>query len=264
MCPHERGAHGATRPTLRGYSPESALLFVITEDRLECVEVMALSEFLKRLARLAMTQVAFQNPFQHRLELLEGNSLEHLPPDGLIPAEAATDEDVITFDCFAGYFDFRAEQTDVTHVMLRAGVRAAAQVNVDRLVKLDAFFEIVGQFKRVAFGVRGRELAIGIASAGDQSASHVRLLPVQSHFHERLFDSFDKRVGELRNDEILPDGEPDFTGAVVVSEVSQSQHLLGCDLTDRNGDADIIQAFLLLRINADVAMWDGGRLMVDG
>src|SRR5256885_744390 len=201
-----------------------------------------------------MTQVAFQNPFQRRLELFEGNSLEHLPPDGLVVTESATDEDVITFNCFAGYFDFRAEQTDVTQVMLRAGVRAAGQVNVDRLVKLDTLFEIVGQFKRVAFGVRRRELAIGIASASDQSTAQVRLLPVQSHFHERLFDSFDKRVGEVRNDEILPDGEPDFTGAVVVSEVSQSQHLLGCDLTDRNGDADVIQALLLLRINADMRM----------
>ena len=77
---------------------------------------------------------------------------------------------------------------------------------------------------------------------------------MQSHFHERLFDSFDKRVGDIWNDEILPDGEPDFTGAVVVSEVSQSQHLFGSDLTDRNGDADVIQAFLLLRIHSDVRM----------
>ena len=239
-------------------------LFLIAEDRLERVEVVALGEFLEGLAGLAMTQVAYQNPFQRRLELLEGNSLEHLPSDGLIPAEAATDEDVVTFDGFAGYFDFRAEQADVPHVVLRAGVRAAGQVNVDRLVKLDALFEIVGQFDRVAFGVRRREFAVGIARAGDQPAAQVRLLPVQSHFHQRFFDSFDKRVGDIWNDEILPDGEPDFTGAVVVSEVSQPQHLFGSDLPDRNGDADVIQAFLFLRINADVGMWDRGRLMVDG
>ena len=45
--------------------------FIVAENRLEPVEVVALGEFLETLPRLAMPQVAFQHLLQRPLELLD-------------------------------------------------------------------------------------------------------------------------------------------------------------------------------------------------
>src|SRR2546422_134706 len=60
-------------------------------------------------------------------------------------------------------------------------------MDVDWLIELEFFLEELDQLQRVPLRVRLRELAIRVARAGDDAARDVRLLPVQSHFHERLF-----------------------------------------------------------------------------
>ncbi len=42
--------------------------------------------------------------------------------------------------------------------------------------------------------------------ARDDAAAQVGLLPVQSRFDERLFDGLDEGVGNVREDQVLPDG----------------------------------------------------------
>ena len=120
----------------------------------------------------------------------------------------------------------------------------------------------------MAFGVRRREFAVGIAGAGNQATAQIRLLPVQPHFHQRLFDGLDECVGNVRDDEVLPNGQADFAGAVVVRQISQTQHLFRRDVADRNRHADPVQPGLLLRIDADVGVrngavewWSGGALI---
>ena len=114
----------------------------------------------------AMAQVTLEHFLQGRLEVVARDALEDLPPDGLSFPKAAADEDVIAVHRFAGDFDLRAEQPDVAHVVLRAGIRAAGEVDVDRLIELEPLVEIVGEFQRVTLGVRGGELAIGASRAG--------------------------------------------------------------------------------------------------
>src|SRR6266436_2052128 len=60
---------GWLRPR-RARSPEHGS-FVVAENRLECVEIVAPSEFLEGFSRLAMPQVALQHFLQRRLELLD-------------------------------------------------------------------------------------------------------------------------------------------------------------------------------------------------
>ena len=127
-------------------------------------------------------------------------------------------------------------------------------MNVDRLVQSDSLFEVVGQFQRVAFGVRRGEFAIGIAGAGNQAAAQIRRLPVQTHFHQRLLDGLHECVGNVWHDEILPHGQTDFSRAVVVRQIGQTQHLFRGDVANRNRNADPVQPGLLLRINADVGV----------
>src|SRR6266545_1693637 len=79
--------------------------FIVAENRLEPVQVVALGEFLETLSRLAMPQVAFQHLLQRPLELLDRDSVKHLPADGLVRAEAASNENVVAFDGFARNLD---------------------------------------------------------------------------------------------------------------------------------------------------------------
>jgi hypothetical protein len=59
-----------------------------------------------------------------------------LAPDGLMPAEAAADENVVGIDAFAAHFGFDAETADIAHVMLGTGVGTSREMNVDGLVEL--------------------------------------------------------------------------------------------------------------------------------
>src|SRR5258708_2493338 len=93
--------------------------FAVREDGLECVEVVAHGEFLERLARRPVTQITFQHFLECRLEVLERYAGEHLSSHGLVGAKAPADEHVITLAAP----HFCAKQADVTHVMLRAGMR---------------------------------------------------------------------------------------------------------------------------------------------
>ena len=68
------------------------------------------------------------------------------------------------------------EQADVADVVLGAGMVAAGQVDVDRLVERDARLAGARDLLGVALGVGGGELAAGIAGAGDEaSADRVRV-----------------------------------------------------------------------------------------
>src|SRR5438477_620360 len=82
-------------------------------------------------------------------ELIEGNAVEDLTSDGFVLAETTADEDVITFHAFSSDFHFRAQQSDVTDVMLRAGVRATGKMNVDRVVEREFLFQVSGEFESV-------------------------------------------------------------------------------------------------------------------
>src|SRR6478672_7392563 len=105
-----------------------------------------------------MTLVAFQYFLERRFELFERNTLEHLASNGLMFAKSTPDENVVALDSLAGDLHLRTEQSNVAHVMLRAGIGTAGQVNIDRLVESNSFVEIVRQFERVAFGIARGEL----------------------------------------------------------------------------------------------------------
>ena len=60
-------------------------------------------------------------------------------------------------------------------------------------------------------------------------------------------------AGDVGNDEILPDGEANFAVAVAVGNLGKSEHLCHGQAAHGDGDADVVQARLRLRVNADVA-----------
>ena len=90
-----------------------------------------------------------------------------------IRAEAAADVHVEALDRVVAVGDRHAagDQPDVADVVLRAGVRAAGQVHVDRRVEGDPRLHPLGDRHRRVLGVGGRELAAGVAGAGDQAGA---------------------------------------------------------------------------------------------
>src|ERR1700704_4574205 len=81
-----------------------------------------------------------------------------------------TGEQMIALDSLVILADrhFCSDQADIADVMLRAGMVAAGEMDVERRVDRHARFAPVADFSGVALGVRGRELAAGVAGAGDQ------------------------------------------------------------------------------------------------
>src|SRR4051812_31416445 len=126
---------------------------------------MSARELRERFTALAMKQVSGEHLLQRWLELLEGNSTEHLPAGSLILPKAATDEHVIALQRLARNFHLGAEQPDVAHIMLRAGIRATGKMDVDRLIEIDAFLQKLSKLDRMGLRIGRREFAVGISRA---------------------------------------------------------------------------------------------------
>ena len=113
-----------------------------------------------------MAQVSLQKFFQSRLEFVKRNATENLASDGLIWSKSAPDKDMIPFERFSGDFDFCPEQANVAHVMLRAGIGAASQVNIERLIEFD--IRVIRHFpvRLLGNGRHSRPLKSGISGLG--------------------------------------------------------------------------------------------------
>ena len=110
-----------------------------------------------------------------------------------VRAEAAADQDVIALDGVAvlGGLHLAGEQADIADVVLRAGMMAAGEMDVHRAVELDARLAPARDLLGVALGVGGRELAAGVAGAGDEAGADRARLGGEA---ERL----DRGFGELQ------------------------------------------------------------------
>src|ERR687888_632021 len=76
--------------------------------------------------------------------------------------------------------DLGAEEADVADVVLRAGVRAAGEVHIDRRIQRYRALEVIADGERMPLGVTRRELAAGVAGAGDDAGArraHARIQP---------------------------------------------------------------------------------------
>ena len=107
--------------------------------------------------------------------------------------------------------------------MLGARMRAAGDVNVDRLIEFQLFLQPLAQFERVAFGVGLRVFAVTIPGAGDNPAGGMRLFGAESDFFQRALERQYEGIWDVGNDEILPDGESDFATGIIVGEVRHAE-----------------------------------------
>ena len=116
--------------------------------------------------------------------------------------------------CRLADLDLGAEQADVADVMLGAGMVAAGQVDVDRLVERRAAPR--GGRRSPARGALvsdAGELAAGVAGAGDQAGADAGRVPVSPRASMRRFAVLDVGLGDVGDQQVLPDGQADRAAA---------------------------------------------------
>ena len=135
---------------------------------------MPAREVEERLLRAcAMGEIAFEQALDrapaHPPPSRRGRSRARGPPR----AEAAADMDVIALDGVAIVRgrDLAGDQADVADIVLRAGMMAAGEMDVDRAVELDARLAPARDLLGMALGVGGGEAAADIAGAGDEAGA---------------------------------------------------------------------------------------------
>src|SRR5262249_2827743 len=169
-------------------------------------------------------------------------------------AEAAANENVIPLDRIVVFvrLDLAGEQSDLRHKMLRAGMVAASQMNIDRRVERNARLAPGSDVVGMTFGVRGREFAARVSGARDEAGTdRIRLEGKPQRFDPllRLSNLFGRTAGD---EKILPDRQPQIAVAEVARDCGEPMHLRNRHAPDRQHDADPVQPFLLLPMDADM------------
>src|SRR5215204_3915765 len=104
---------------------------------------MPARELHERLPNVPLPQIHFQNSFEQPRHFRERNPFENLASYTRMFPRAPSKHDVVTFTRDAARCDLHTLQTDIAHIMLRAGMRTARKVNVDRLIELNAAFQML-------------------------------------------------------------------------------------------------------------------------
>ena len=166
-----------------------------------------------------MGEIGFQQLLDRLRRVLGLEVVIDLLPDIGMRTEAAAGEQMIALDGVVLLADrhLGGDQADIADVVLRAGMVAAGEMDVERRVDVDPRLAPVADLGGVALGVGGGELAAGIAGAGDQAGADLRGL-------DRKPDRFDggdgKRdilVAHARDQKVLPDRQADFAVAEIAA-----------------------------------------------
>src|ERR671933_1899683 len=132
-------------------------------------------------------------------------------------------------------------------------------MDVERPVEVETALEVAGAFERVAFGVRRRKLAARVARAGYHPAAEGACHPVQAQGFDLCLHGEDLLLGNIRDQQILPDGQADGTAAVTFGDAGEALELVDTQAPDGQHDAHVEEPLLALAVEADVAMLAHGR-----
>src|ERR1044071_8918390 len=124
------------------------LSLVVRKNRLERVEIVSTGELLEGFPCLPSAQISFQHLLECLRQFSHGHAGENLPTHGLIRAKTAANKNMITFTAL----DFRAQQSDVAHEMLGAGIRTTGQMDIEGRIERELFLQIISQGQRMPFG----------------------------------------------------------------------------------------------------------------
>src|SRR5216684_2918472 len=175
-----------------------------------------------------MRQIHLQQLLDGLRRVLRPEVVIDLLPDIGIRAEASTGEKVIALYGVAllAVRHLGADQADIADVMLRAGMMAAGQMNIERGVDRYPRLAPVADLRGMALGIGRRKLAAGVPRAGDQPGADLRRLDRETHRFDGGNGKADILVAHARYQQVLPDREPDIAVAEIAGDFCQPQHLL--------------------------------------
>ena len=206
------------------------------------------------IGRCAIGKVGFQQPLDIDRRFLRRDIVKNLLPDFGLGTEAPAGEDMKAIDGIVGIADrdARADHADVADVMLRAGMVATGEMDVDRGVDRDPRVAPVGDSGGVVLGVGKAELAAGAAGAGDQPGAEFRGFYRKADRLDGGRGQCHLVVGHARDQQILPDRQADFAIAQILRDFCQAAHLFAGHLAQRQCNADPVQSGLFLLVHADM------------
>src|SRR5262249_16108364 len=200
------------------------------EERSQRIDLVPAGESEEAfLRRDAVREIGLEHALDGLRRILGFDVVVDLRRDRRVWAETATDVNVVALDRVAifGGLHFAAQQSHVTHLMLRAGVMASGEMDVDRAVERDTAFAPARDLLGMPLAVGGGELATDIAGAGDESrANRIRAGAQAERFDPRLRRLHIFRM-HARDDQVLPDGEPNISVAEVARDLREPAHLIG-------------------------------------
>src|SRR5712691_2708610 len=144
-------------------------------QRLERVNVMTIREGEEALRRgSAVREIGPQDAFDRRRRVFGLHVAVKLAAEHGIGSEAAAGKDVVALDGIALFrgLHLASQQTDLADVVLGAGVVAAGEMDIDRPVELEACLAPTRNRFRMPLGIRGGELAAGVAGASDKAGAN--------------------------------------------------------------------------------------------
>src|SRR3954463_6023908 len=118
--------------------------------------------------RNTMREIGLQQSLDRLRRVFRLEVVIDLLPDIGVRTKAATGEQMITLDRIDILADIhlRGDQADIADVVLRAGVMAAGDVDVERRLDVDARLAPVADLGGMKLGVRRGKPASGIAGTG--------------------------------------------------------------------------------------------------
>ena len=125
-------------------------------------------------------------------------------------------------------------------------------MNVERLVEVDPRIEIIGDLERMALGVAERKFAPDIAGAGDQTGAYRARGCRQAQRFDLADRGADLGLRNIRDQQVLPDRQPQCAGAMPLGDVGEAAQLLRGQARGRHHDPDIAKSGLYLWVHADM------------
>src|SRR5262249_33643284 len=146
-----------------------------------------------------------------------------------IRAETPAQADIVGFDlCAVVQAGQAALKADVSDVVLAAGVRAAVEVNADRLRPTPLAFPVAGHLPQAVLCLRDGEVAELVAGAGDRAFMKLRDLPLEPDVAQGRLHVRQIGLGNVREKEVLLVGRPQAAVAPARGDIRGGEHLLRC------------------------------------
>src|SRR6516164_3543672 len=141
------------------------------------VDVMSAREIGEAFLRAcAVGEIGLEYPFDCRRRIVGFDVAIDLAAALRLRTKAAADMDVIGLGLILvvgalGLANLGAKKPDIADVMLRAGIRATGEMNVERGIERHAAFAPLRDRFGVPLGIGHRQAATGIAGAGDETGA---------------------------------------------------------------------------------------------